>query len=80
MTHRKMSLTQIRSGQTGTVIDIAGGSGAHRRLESMGLRVGKKVKKVSGMPLRGPVTVSLGSTHVSMGHGMASKVIVEVQE
>jgi len=70
-------LTQMQSGQSGVVAGIAGGFGAARRLENMGIRPGKKITKVSGMFLRGPVTVQVGHTQASIGFGMASKIMVE---
>jgi len=73
-----LSLTQMGVGQSGVVAEIAGGFGARRRLEALGLRVGKKITKISGMFMRGPVTVQVGHTQVGIGFGMASKVMVEV--
>ncbi len=75
-----INLIQMKRGQIGNVVGIQGGTGVTRRLESMGIRVGKKIVKVSSMFLRGPVTVDVGSTQLSIGYGMASKIIVEVQE
>ena len=74
-----INLTQMKRGQSGNVAGIQGGMGVTRRLESMGIRVGNKIVKVSSMFLRGPVTVDVGSTQLSIGYGMASKIIVEVQ-
>ena len=73
-----VNLTQMESGQNGEVTEIQGGFGITRKLESMGIRVGKQIVKVSGLFLRGPVTVKVGNTQLSMGHGMATKIIVEV--
>ncbi len=73
-----VNLTQMESGQSGEVVEIQGGFGITRKLESMGIRVGKQIVKVSGLFLRGPVTVKVGNTQLSMGHGMAAKIIVEV--
>jgi ferrous iron transport protein A len=73
-----ISLTQMETGQSGVVAGIAGGLGASRRLENMGIRIGKKITKVSGAFLRGPVTVRVGHTQAGIGFGMASKVMVEL--
>lgn len=75
-----INLTQMKSGQSGEVVEIQGGFGITRKLESMGIRIEKKIVKVSGLFLRGPVTVKVGNTQLSMGHGMAAKIIVEVHE
>ena len=62
------------------VAGIAGGLGVIRRLENLGIRPGKKITKVSGMFMRGPVTVRVGHTQAGIGFGMASKVMVELHK
>jgi Fe2+ transport system protein FeoA len=49
-------------------------------LEALGIRNGKKIKKLSSMFMRGPVTVQVGQTRISIGYGMASKIIVEAEK
>ena len=75
-----ISIVNMSSGESGVVIEILGGRGALRRLEALGLRVGKKVTKVSEAFLWGPVTIRVGGTQIGIGHGLASKIIVEGQE
>lgn len=75
-----LPLTQMKAGQSGTVVKILGGFGATRRLEALGIRVGKKITKISAMFMRGPITVKVGQTSLAIGHGLAHKVMVEVQE
>jgi len=77
---RQLPLTQMEEGRSGIVVEIMGGIGALRRLELLGVRVGRKITKISGMFMRGPVTVQVDHTQVGIGFGMASKVIVEVKE
>ena len=74
----QISLVDMRMGQSGVVTGIAGGMGAARRLESMGIRVGKRITKQSAMVMRGPITVRVGSTTIGFGYGIASKVMVDV--
>lgn len=76
----KTNLRELQNGQSAEIVRVDGGHGAQRRIESMGLRAGKIVKKISSMFLGGPVTVQVGHTRVSMGRGMAQKVIVKVLE
>lgn len=75
----EIKLTKMQRGQVGTVLRLEGGQQAAHRLEAMGLRIGKNIKKISGV-IWGPVTVQVGHTHVGIGRGMASKVIVEIEE
>jgi len=70
-------LTQLEEGETGVVVGIHGGYGLAHRLECLGIRMGKKVTKVSSQLMRGPVTVRVGNCEVAIGFGMARKVLVE---
>ena len=71
-----VNLAQLNAGQTGVVVEFQGGYGLVRRMETMGIRIGKRVTKVSSMFMRGPVTIQVDNTQVALGFGMASKVIV----
>ena len=76
----EIDLTQLKEGEIGMVVHIHGGYGLVRRLESLGIRVGKKVTKVSAQFMRGPVTVRIGNSHVAVGFGMAKKILVEIEK
>ena len=79
MSKKKLvSLANMETGQSGTIMEFRSGSGLTRHLEEMGIRSGKKATKISGMPLRGPVVVQVGGTRIALGHGMAMKVMVEL--
>lgn len=73
-----LPLSRMEAGQSGTVVEIAGGHGLVRRLEALGIRAGKKVTKVSSMLFRGPVMIRVDNTQVAIGFGMANRVMVEV--
>lgn len=75
-----VDLTQLEEGESGVVVDIQGGYGLTRRLESLGIRVGKKVTKVSSQLMRGPVTVRMDNSEVAIGFGMARKILVEKEK
>jgi ferrous iron transport protein A len=49
-----------------------------KRLESMGIRKGQRVRKIACQPFGGPVVIEVGGCCVSMGRGIASKIDVEV--
>ncbi len=76
---KNVSLAALDAGQSGTVKELAGGWGLQRRLKAMGVVVGKKITKVSSMFMRGPVTLRVGHTQISLGHGMAAKIMVEIE-
>ena len=77
---KQVSLRHMYSGQSGRVRQIDGGVGMVNRLNSLGIRPGKKITKVSSMLMRGPVTVQLGSTRLAIGFGMANRIIVELEQ
>lgn len=77
---KKMSLAQMRAGQKGRIVKISGGHGLVRRLETLGIREGAEIKKVSEQWMRGPVLLQHGSSQVALGFGMASKVLVEITD
>ena len=73
-------LVRMQSGQSGTVIQVQGGQGLVNRLASLGIRPGKRITKISAMLMRGPVTVEVDRTQVAIGFGMATRVLVELEE
>jgi len=67
-------------GQSGRVMQVAGGIGMVNRLNALGIRPGKKITKVNSMLMRGPVTVQLGGTRLAIGFGMANRILVEIEQ
>jgi len=75
-----LELTELKSGQLGRVVEIQGGVGLIRRLESMGIRQGKEITKISAHFWRGPQIVKVDNMQVAVGFGMARKILIEVGE
>lgn len=73
-----VTMQQMQSGQSGKVVRITGGTGLVNRLNALGIRPGVRITKVSSMFMRGPVTIQVGRTQAAIGHGMAHKILVEV--
>lgn len=76
----RVDLTQLKEGESGIVVEINGGFGLIRRLESLGLRVGKKVTKVSSQLMRGPLTIRIDNSQMAIGFGMARKILLRVEK
>jgi len=74
----RVSLVRMPSGQKGTIVEINGGYGLARKLDALGIRVGKEITKTSAQLMRGPVLLRQGHTQAALGFGMASKVFVEI--
>jgi len=70
------SLHTLRNGQRARITALPPGM-CGRRLEALGLRPGKTIEKVSGMPFSGPVTLVLDGRQIAIGHGAASRVNVD---
>lgn len=73
-------LTHLPPGHSGIVAEVQGGQGAVRRLEALGLRIGEKITKISAQFMRGPITVKVGQTSLALGHGLAHKVMVDIEK
>ena len=74
---KQVTLARMRAGQSGIVVQIQGGHGLVNRLGALGIRLGKRITKVSSMFMRGPVTIQVDRAQVAIGFGMANKIIVE---
>lgn len=76
---KKMSLIQLKSDHKVRIAEILGGSGLRNKLESMGIYKGKEIAKISHIGLRGPVVIKAGRSILALGHGIAAKVMVEIE-
>jgi len=76
----QLTLTEMKTGQTGIVIEVLGGHGLIRRLDALGIRPGRKVTKLSSTLFRGPVMLRVDNTQVAVGFGMARKIIVKADK
>lgn len=80
MQKRKLALSDMKNTQSGIVAAIKGGRVMCTRLEALGIRVGSRIKKKSALIGCGPVIVLVGNTEIAIGHGMALRIFVEVDE
>jgi ferrous iron transport protein A len=71
-------LSQLSINEMGRVYDIEGGYGFQRKLNTMGIRKDQVIKIISRQPFRGPITVKVCGCMMTIGCGMAKKIIVEV--
>lgn len=77
---KQITLAGMQTGQSGVVVQIQGGHGLVNRLNSLGIRPGKRITKISSMMMRGPVTIQVDRAQVAIGFGMARRIIVELGE
>ena len=70
-------ITHLETKESGVVVEIRGGVGLIERLQSMGIRVDKKITKISSHFWGGPQTIEIDNFKVAIGHGMAKKIRVD---
>ena len=75
-----INLTQLKEGETGEITGIQGGYGLTKRLDSLGIKVGSKIIKVSSQYMKGPIVLQVNNTQVAIGYGMARKILLEEKE
>lgn len=74
------SLAEMSPGEAGPVVSILAGFGLQARLDSLGIYIGKRLRKASAQWFGGPVVVLVDERQVALGFGAASKVLVNVDE
>ena len=77
MIKKTVPLSYLTRNHTAKITSIHGGHGFRRRLQVLGIREGQNVKVLSKQPLRGPITISVGNCQMTLGRGMAHKIMVE---
>jgi len=74
----RKKLSEMSYGEEGIVKSIEGN--LRNKVAGMGIRVGKKIKMATKQPIKGPVVVTVDQYSISLGLGIADKIIVEVKE
>lgn len=72
-----LTLLDLKRGQQAKVVVLSGGDIRRRRLESLGIRPGKIISRISSQLLGGPVMVLVGGRQCAVGRGVASEIMVE---
>lgn len=73
----KRTLASLSNNEEGMIHSVEGGTGARAKLDAMGIRPGKKIKKMSSQIFKGPVVVEIDGRDIALGHGLAKKVLIE---
>lgn len=76
----EITLAEMPAGKTGVVAQLTGRAGFARHLASLGIRPGKKLTKINSVFMRGPVIVEVDRARVAVGHGMARKIMVTLED
>ena len=76
--HEIISLSEMKSGQEGIVTEVMGGVSMIRKLDALGVRAGKKIKKISAALRRGPLVFEVEKTQIAVGRGIAQKILIKI--
>lgn len=77
---RRLSLDELRQGETAKIEGCIGGHGLTTKLNAMGIFPGKNLKVISNSSFGGPVTIQVNSNKIAIGRGMAHKIFVKVDK
>lgn len=70
-----MNLLQVKDNDYAIISSIPEDESG-KRLEALGLRAGKRIHKISGMPWGGPITLELDGRHFAVAHNVAGHIEV----
>jgi len=76
----ELSLLQLQSGRRARIKYLEGGLAFQRKLASLNIRVGKTIKKIAAQPFGGPIIIEIDNTRITLGRGMAMRIIVETEQ
>ena len=74
-----ISLNELPDGRKGIIMAINGGPGFIKKLDALGIRIGKEITKVNRQWMKGPVIIRSGNTEIAIGYVMTHKIMVEVK-
>jgi ferrous iron transport protein A len=74
------ALNELRSGEGGKIIRINGGVGMVNRLAALDIRPETRITKLNSGYMQGPVTIEVNRTQIAIGFGMATRILVEVED
>ena len=60
------------------IVSISGGHQFNRKMCIMNIREGQIIEVVSKQPFRGPLTIAIGNSKLTIGRGMAHRIRVEI--
>ena len=76
-----MNLHELKNGETGEINGIEAGCELYRRLEDMGLIVGKKVTIIRSAPFKGPILIEImdSGQRLMLGRNICKKILIQKQ-
>jgi Fe2+ transport system protein FeoA len=75
--NRAMQLSELREGQTATIVHVGGNGMLRRRIQEMGILKGTEVYMEKYAPLRDPLELIVKGYHVSLRVEEAAQITVD---
>lgn len=72
-----INLTDLGENKLAVIKEINGGHAVSKKLESMGIRIGKSIRKINGQ--KGPQIIKIDNLQIAIGYKMAKHVVLEVK-
>jgi len=76
----KVSLAELGVGKKAKIASLEGGIEFQKKIASLNIRIGKEIETIAAQPFAGPIIIKVNNRRVTLGRGLALKVIVEVTE
>jgi ferrous iron transport protein A len=71
-------ITSLRAGASAMVVRLLGqGYTFQRRLRTMGIREGKSVRILAIHPMAGPLVLEVDGREITVGRGIAQRIMVQ---
>ena len=77
MDQQNKSLLDLSTNKKAKITSIDGGHGFQRKLQTLGIREGQEINVVSKQPFRGPITIKVCGSQMTLGRGLARRILVE---
>lgn len=71
-------ITKLKTGKYAIVSEIKGNDSIINQLESMGIRPGVTIKKVSASFFHGPIILEKDFMQIALGYNMGKQIFVKV--
>ena len=74
-------ITSLRAGTVAQITTLLGqGCSFQRKLRTMGIREGKKLKVVAVHPFAGPMVLDIDGRQITLGRSIAQRIMVRVED
>jgi len=73
-----MTLNDMKTGESGKVMHVAGNGPVRRRLFDLGIHPGGSIKMIKAAPLRDPLEIAIDTGHLSIRRKEAALIDVEL--